>query len=135
MVAYTSGSAPLSSLAMIIAPAIAAGNTVTLLPHTSNCLSALLVAHICTAAGLVLYIFLEQHFKLFTIFSSMIFFEIFRVPPGVINVVPQDHSDEMPCPVVHDNRVRKLAVVGSPSLGRSILSNTGDVQQNPLMRK
>ncbi|XP_034237958.1 aldehyde dehydrogenase family 16 member A1-like [Thrips palmi] len=104
--AYTSGSAPLSSLAMIIAPALAAGNTITLLPHVSNCLSALLLAHICTASG---------------------------VPPGVINVVPQDHSDEMLCPVVHDNQVRKVAVVGSPCLGRSIFSNTLDLQQNHVM--
>lgn len=104
--AYTSGSAPLSSLAMIVAPALAAGNTITLLPHVSNCLSALLLAHICTAAG---------------------------VPPGVINVVPQDHSDEILCPVVHDNRVKRVAVVGSPSLGRSILSHSLDLQQNHLM--
>lgn len=57
------------------------------------------------------------------------------MPPGVINVVPQDHSDEMLCPVVHDNRVRKTAVVGSPSLGRSILYNSPDLQQNHIMCK
>lgn len=102
----TSSDAPLSSLAMFIAPALAAGNTIILIPDVSNCLSAIVLAQLCTAAG---------------------------VPPGVINVVPQNHSLLEGHLVMDDKGFKIVSVIGSPSLGRSISRSSCNPRQNPIM--
>ncbi|KAK3925851.1 Aldehyde dehydrogenase family 16 member A1 [Frankliniella fusca] len=105
VIGVTSTSSPLSSLALMIAPALAAGNTITLLPHVSNCLSAFLIAQLCASSG---------------------------VPPGVVNVVPQNHTDEEKCPAFFDSIVKKLAVIGSPSFVRSVISSSDLLDQDNL---
>lgn len=106
VVGVTSCSSPLTSLALFIAPALAAGNTVTLMPHVSNCMSAVLLAQLCSASG---------------------------VPPGVVNVVPHDHSAPEACPAFTDSSVKKVAVIGSPIMGRSVLSASSLPRENHLM--
>ncbi|KAE8750732.1 hypothetical protein FOCC_FOCC002442 [Frankliniella occidentalis] len=105
VIGVTSSSSPLLSLALFIAPALAAGNTVTLLPHVSNCISAFFLAQLCSSSG---------------------------VPAGVINVVPQDHTDEEKCPALTNSSVNKIAVIGSQSTGRSVIGSSALSHQNHL---
>lgn len=93
--AVISGSSPLVTLAEIVAPALAAGNTVCLKPPKCSPLPALLFASIAVHAGL---------------------------PHGVINVLPGDN--EVGRLLVTHSEVSKVMFCGSTGVGRVIREQT-----------
>nr|CAD7579893.1 unnamed protein product [Timema californicum] len=86
---------PLAMLAWIIAPALAAGNTVCLRPSKQTPLPAMLLAHIAIEAGL---------------------------PAGVLNVLPGG-SDVAQQLLLH-NVVAHITFSGRTSIGRQIVQAT-----------
>ncbi|CAG2065837.1 unnamed protein product, partial [Timema podura] len=86
---------PLAMLAWIIAPALAAGNTVCLRPSKQTPLPAMLLAHIAIEAGL---------------------------PAGVLNVLPGG-SDVAQQLLLH-NDVAHITFSGPTSIGRQIIQAT-----------
>ncbi|KAJ9583592.1 hypothetical protein L9F63_022065, partial [Diploptera punctata] len=93
--AVLSSSSPLAALGFIIAPALAAGNTICLKPSQRSPLPALLFASIASQAGL---------------------------PSGVINVLPGD-IDVGKLLVTH-GQISKVTFCGSASVGRLIQEET-----------
>ncbi len=85
---------PLASASWKIAPAIAAGNSIVLKPSPVTPVSALVLAEICSQAG---------------------------VPAGVVNVVtsPEDSLGEV---LVTHPDVRKVSFTGSTKVGRRIMA-------------
>lgn len=89
---------PLMLLTWKIAPALAMGNTVVLKPATYTRLSALLLAEICTEAGL---------------------------PPGVFNVITG--SGAMGSQLASHDEVDKVAFTGSTGVGKIQLVSDEEV--------
>eukprot|EP01104_Vermistella_antarctica_P000578 TRINITY_DN10730_c0_g1_i1.p1 TRINITY_DN10730_c0_g1~~TRINITY_DN10730_c0_g1_i1.p1 ORF type:complete len:819 (-),score=226.07 TRINITY_DN10730_c0_g1_i1:124-2556(-) len=80
---------PLLMLAWKIAPALAMGNTVVLKPAPTTCLTAILFAEICIAAGL---------------------------PAGVVNIIPG--GNDLGQALITHSDVDKVAFTGSTGVGR-----------------
>ncbi|XP_060111687.1 aldehyde dehydrogenase family 16 member A1 isoform X2 [Heteronotia binoei] len=82
---------PLLTLAWKVCPALAMGNTVVLKPASSTCLTALLLAEVCTQAGL---------------------------PPGVLNIVTGDQG--LGKTLATHPGLDQVAFAGSAEAGRSL---------------
>ncbi|MCH8057544.1 MAG: NAD-dependent succinate-semialdehyde dehydrogenase [Proteobacteria bacterium] len=89
-----------------IAPALAAGCSVILKPASETPLTALAIAAYLEQAG---------------------------VPPGVVNVLPSNHSGRMVAAMLADPRVRKLSFTGSTEVGRILLAEAAKTVVNCSM--
>lgn len=89
---------PLASASWKIAPAIAAGNTIVLKPSPVTPVTALVLAEICSEAGL---------------------------PPGVVNVVTAPENELGQALVEHPD-VRKISFTGSTTVGKHIMRTAAD---------
>ena len=89
-----------------IGPALAAGCTVILKPASDTPLTALALARTLEQAG---------------------------VPAGVVNVVPSRRSGAIVSAMLHNPRVRKLSFTGSTEVGRILLKEAADQDENSSM--
>nr|CAD7392135.1 unnamed protein product [Timema cristinae] len=104
VVGILSSCCPLAMLAWIIAPALAAGNTVCLRPSIKTPLPAMLLAHIAIEAGL---------------------------PAGVLNMLPGG-SDVAQQLILH-NDVAHITFSGQTSIGRQIIQATAGCSKKLTM--
>ncbi|WP_068274942.1 NAD-dependent succinate-semialdehyde dehydrogenase [Aldersonia kunmingensis] len=95
--AITPWNFPLAMGTRKIGPALAAGCTMIVKPASETPLTMLLLAKLCTDAGL---------------------------PPGVLSVVTTKHSNEVTEPLLNDPRLRKLTFTGSTEVGRKLVEKT-----------
>ncbi|MGF0313246.1 NAD-dependent succinate-semialdehyde dehydrogenase [Rhodococcus sp. IEGM1428] len=88
---------PLAMATRKIAPAIAAGCTMTIKPAKLTPLTTLLLAHVLDEVGL---------------------------PPGVLNVLPTSNAEAVTGPLIADPRLRKLSFTGSTDIGKRLLADS-----------
>ena len=91
---------PLATLALQVAPALAAGNSVVCKPASNTPVSATMLADIVDGVGL---------------------------PDGAVNVVP-GRGSEVGEPLASDERVDAIAMTGSSAAGKQIAADSGMVE-------
>ena len=96
---------PFAAASWKVAPALAAGCTLVLKPSPHTPATALMMAKICTEAG---------------------------VPPGVINVVTGPEPELGAAMVAHPD-VRKVSFTGSTSVGKQVMKSCADRVTNCLL--
>ena len=90
---------PLAMATRKIAPALAAGCTVTIKPAELTPLTTLYFAQLLMEAG---------------------------VPAGVVNVITTTSAEAASAPIIADPRLRKLSFTGSTAVGRALLRQAAD---------
>jgi succinate-semialdehyde dehydrogenase / glutarate-semialdehyde dehydrogenase len=95
--AITPWNFPLAMGTRKIGPALAAGCTMIVKPASETPLTMLLLAKLCSDAGL---------------------------PPGVLSVLTTKHSREVTEPLLNDPRLRKLTFTGSTEVGRTLVEKS-----------
>lgn len=90
---------PIAMATRKIAPALAAGCTVTLKPAQLTPLTSLLLARTFEDAG---------------------------VPPGVLNVLPTSSARSVVDPIMDDRRLRKISFTGSTEVGKKLMRRASD---------
>src|SRR6478735_2602685 len=97
--AITPWNFPLAMGSRKIGPALAAGCTMIVKPASETPLTMLLLAKLCSEAGL---------------------------PPGVLSVVTTKRSNEVTAPLLDDPRLRKLTFTGSTGMGKALVKQPSD---------
>ncbi|NUS45297.1 MAG: NAD-dependent succinate-semialdehyde dehydrogenase [Mycobacteriaceae bacterium] len=97
--AITPWNFPLAMGTRKIGPALAAGCTMLVKPAAETPLTMLLLARLCTEAGL---------------------------PDGVLSVLPTAHASALAQPLIDDARLRKLTFTGSTGVGKQLVRSSAN---------